>query len=436
MSAKRHVIIGAGTAGINAIRTLRQLGDQGEIHLVSAESPYSRMVLPYYLEQAITEPHTVTASPWDLDRWKVERHVGTRAVSLDSGANTVKLSNDEELAYDNLLIATGSSAARPPIPGADDPGVHTFWTLKDAQGVNGGISDKGHTVVIGAGFITFTILNALISRSKKLTIIESEPRILPRMVDETAAGLVAECLTAQGVELKTGARVSAIEASGAKRVVKLEGGESIKADLVLLATGIRPNLDWLKGSGLNINQGIVVDDSLRSSVGNIYAAGDVAEGKNLITGKKEVHAIEPTAMEHGRVAAANMAGKQVSYPGSFLMNIVGVAGLDVASFGDWQGAGAEAITCHLPDRQVYRKFLFQGDRMTGAILAAPNHETWSENDLGMVKGMIQSGVGLGAWKEYLKDNPFGVKKAYLANKAVGNLLPRTMLGQPSQSPRA
>lgn len=436
MANKRHVIVGAGTAGLNAIRTLRQMGDKGEIILVSAEKPYSRMVLPYYLEGGITAAHTITATEAMLDGWGVTRYFGRKAVKLNSKKNQLKLDNDEVLDYDDLLIATGSSAARPPIKGANDPGLYTFWTMDDARGVNGVISEKGHTVVVGAGFITFTILDGLINRSKTLTIVESEARILPRMVDNTGAALMSDWLKARGVKIRTGARITAIEKKGARSVLKFKSGPSLSADLVVMATGIRANLGWLKGSGIKINQAILVDDRLRSNIPNVYAAGDVAEGVSLTNGKKEVHAIETTAMEHGRVAAANMAGKKVSYPGSLLMNIVGVAGLDMASFGDWNEKGAQVIEAVSKERSCYRKYIFKGERMTGAIIVGPSRETWSENELGMVKGLVQSGVSLKEWKKQLKAQPFSVKKAYLATRTVSALLPKTLLGRPSPAPNA
>lgn len=435
MADKRHVILGAGTAGINCIRTLRQQGDTGTITLVAAERPYSRMVLPYYLEQGISESHATTATPAQLEKWNVKGMFGVKAASLDTDGSKLKLDNGEEVPYDDLLIATGSSAVRPPIPGADGPGVYNFWTLADARGVNRTIAPSAHVVMIGAGFIAFTILNGIIQRAGKVTIVEVANRILPRMIDDTGAGIVAKWLEQRGVTLRTGAKVSSIDHKGNKSIIALGDGGKIECDLIVMATGIRPNLEWLQGSKIKINQAIVVDDHLRSSVPNVYAAGDVAETKNLITGAREVHAIEPTAMEHGRVVASNMAGHAIAYPGSLLMNIVGVAGLDTASFGSWDDPKAEVIQKHDPRRHAYRKYLFNGGRMIGAILVSPNAETWAGNDVGMLKGLVQSGVDLGPWKAWLQKDPFDIKKAYLATRTVAKLLPHTILGQPSPSPR-
>ncbi len=126
--------------------------------------------------------------------------------------------------------------------------------------------------------------------------------------------------------IRTDAHLQAIEDAGQQKRLRFQGSEDLLADLVIMATGIRTNLDWLEGSGITINRGVLVDDQLRSSVPNVYAAGDVAEGKDLITGEPAVHAIEPTAMEHGRIAGANMAGQPLAYRGSLLMNIVDVLG--------------------------------------------------------------------------------------------------------------
>jgi NAD(P)H-nitrite reductase large subunit len=435
MAGKRHLIVGAGTAGYNAIRTLRQQGSTDEIALVSAERPYSRMVLPYYLEQGISEAHTETLSANQLEKLGVTTHFGRRAVSLDTGKNTLKLDNDDALPYDDLLIATGSSAVRLPLPGCDGEGVHSFWTLADAKGLNTQIGPKSHVAMVGAGFIAFTILNGIIQRAGKVTIVEVAGRILPRMVDDAGAGLVSDWLKARGVTLRTGVRLKEIADKGGKKVLSFEEGAAVQADAVVMATGIRTNLDWLKGSGIKIEQGIVVDDHLRSNVPNVYAAGDVAQGKNRISGASEVHAIEPTAMEHGRVVGANMAGKDVAYPGSLMMNIVGVAGLDIASFGSWDASGAEVVEAVRPERSSYRKYLFRGDHIVGAIYVGPDEETWAGNELGMLKGLVQSGQALGSWKDYLKRHPFDIKKPYLAAHTVSALMPSTVLGQPSPSPR-
>jgi NAD(P)H-nitrite reductase large subunit len=288
--------------------------------------------------------------------------------------------------------------------------------------------------MVGAGFIAFTILNSILALGATLTIVEVAPRILPRMIDDTGAGLVEAWLKKHGVAVRTGVRLTKIaDAKGRPRLSFTTGGDLV-ADVVIMATGIRTNLGWLDGSGIRVNRGVVVDDHLRSSAPSVYAAGDVAEGRDLVTGQPDVHAIEPTAMEHGRVVGANMAGRDVAYRGSLLMNIVEVCHLDVASFGRWDDAGAEVMLAVDPDRPAYRKLLWHGDRLTGAMILGPSADIWTTNDVGMLKGLVQSGVGLGAWKEQLRRNPFDVKRAYVASHATRELLPQTVLGQPAPAP--
>jgi NAD(P)H-nitrite reductase large subunit len=389
------------------------------------------MVLPYYLGRSIAEAHVFTASPARLAQLNVRTHLGRRAVGLDAAASKLTLDDGTVVEYDDLLIATGSSAVRPAVPGADGPGVHSFWTLPQARGVVAGIREGSHVVMVGAGFIAFTILNAILALKARLSIVEIAPRILPRMIDATGARMVETWLARHGVEVRTGATLTAIEEAAGRRRLRFREGADLVADLVIMATGIRTNLEWVNGSGVRVNRGVLVDDHLRSSVENVYAAGDVAEGRDLVTGEPAVHAIEPTAMEHGRVVGANMAGRDVAYRGSLLMNIVEVCHLDIASFGAWEDPTAEAMAAERPERFAYRKLLWRGGRLSGAMILGMADDIWTTNDVGMLKGLTQAGDGLGAWKAHLSRNPFDVKSAFVASGTTARLLPQTILGRPS-----
>src|SRR2546425_281779 len=351
--------------------------------------------------------------------------MATRHLILDDGTR---------LEYDDCLIATGSSAVKAPVAGADGRGVHSFWTLDEARAVLAEIAPGSHVVMVGAGFIAFTILNSILALGAKLTIVEVAPRILPRMVDDAGARLVEDWLTKHGVAIRTGANLTRIEDAKRRKRLRFAAGGDLVCDVVIMATGIKTNLEWLKGSGVTVNRGVVVDDRLRSSVPNVYAAGDIAEGRDLITGEPAVHAIEPTAQEHGRVVGANMAGKDVHYRGSLIVNLVEVCHLDVASFGAWDDAKAEIASGVKPDRPAYRKLLWRGDRLTGAIILGPSSDIWTTNDVGMLKGLVQAGVSLARFKAHLKRNPFDVQPAFIASKTTSALLPETILGRPSKAP--
>jgi len=428
----RHVIVGAGTAGWNAVTTLREV-DKGdsEIVLVSEETPYSRMVLPYYLASSIGESQVYTASPSRLAELKIDTRIGQRAERIDPQRSTLLLSGGGEIEYDSLLIATGSSPVRPPVPGADGDKIHSFWTLSQAREVAAGVRDGARVAVIGAGFISFTILNALVNRGARLTVIELEPRILPRMIDETGAGIVEEWLTGHGVDVRTATRLLTVADKNGAKVLSLEDRPEVIADLVIMATGIKPNIEWARSSGVEMNSGILVDDRCRTNISNIFAAGDIAEGHDVVTGLRALHAIEPTAMQHGRVAAANMAGVDTPFGGSLSMNIVDVLDLEIASFGSWDDPAAECFAAVRRDRPAYRKLAFRGGRLVGAIVLGKTNDIWSTNDVGMLKGLVYAGVDLSEWKGHLEDDPFDIKRAFLATGTVARLIPEMVLGHPS-----
>src|SRR5262245_47033166 len=243
----RHVVVGGGTAGHNAITTIRQEeSTRSEIVLVSAERPYSRMVLPYYLGRTIAESHVFTATPAKLGRLGVTTHLGRRATVLDANARKLTLDDGTALEYEDLLVATGSSAVRAPVPGADGPGVHSFWTLDEARAVVAQIGAGSHVVMVGAGFIAFTILNSILALGARLTIVEIAPQILPRMIDRQGAHLVEGWLRRHGVDVRTGVTLTGIEEWAGRRRLRFKDGADLDADLVIMATGIRTNLEWLK----------------------------------------------------------------------------------------------------------------------------------------------------------------------------------------------
>lgn len=431
-----HVLIGGGPAALNAIETIRDFdGGASKITLVCDEPAYSRMVLPYWLADRIPRKQVFTADDAYYDRLKVERRIGERVTKIDPAKKTVTLQGGDSLAFDDLLIATGSSAVKPPIPGVDLPGVHPLWTLAQTEAVLAAAQgkEKPEVAFIGAGFIGFTVLNGLYKRGWKLHIIEMEQHVLPRMLDADSARLVEGWLRGKGIGLHLGTTATKITEHEGRKRVTLKSGAEVDADLVIVATGIRANLDLIAGAGLKVDQGIVINDRCQTSIPGIYAAGDVAQGPDLLGGQAAVHAIQPTAVDHGRIAGANMAGQEVHYPGSLLMNILDACGVQCASFGRWGEGTAEAMTILNPNRPIYRKLLWTGDQITGAVFVGPANDIGMLNDVGMVKGIIQTRTALGPWKEFLRANPFDIRRPFIATR-VGDTLAKTMLlGRPSKT---
>ena len=424
----RHVIVGAGPAGLAALQTIRSLDSSAEIALVCDEPACARMVLPYYLLGNIEERAVRTADDAWLAQQQVEAHIGRRAAGVDVAARRLALDDGSELAYDRLLIATGSRATRPPIDGADGEGIVNLWTLADANAYLG----AGHeeTVVVGAGFIAFTILDALAARSQRVSFVEIESRILPRMLDPQAADCFEGALTSKGIAFHTGAAVERIEQAGGRRKLHLASGATLEADAVVMATGIQPNLDWLEGSGIETDHGVLVDETMRSSVEGVYAAGDVAQGLDLSTGERRVHAIQPTATDHGRVAGAAMTGEAVHYAGSLTMNILAAQGLEACSFGLWGDEARPSTVVSNPGGGIYRRYVWggeAGDVLVGGTLVGPTLAVSGTNDVGMLKGLVQTGVALGPWRDYLEENPLDLRRAFVASGAARSLLGSTLL---------
>ncbi len=421
----QHVILGAGPAGINAIETLRQLDAGAGITLVCDEPAYARMVLPYRLAGSIAEGTLFTADDAWLEAQRVDARLGRRATRIDPGAHRVTLEGGESLAYDRLLVATGSRAARPPLEGLEGPAVLDMWTLADARGLEA--SGARDVTVVGAGFIGLIVLDALLTRGCRLRYVEIAPHVLPRMLDAPAADLVEAHLRARGVEIHTGVAVERAERREKGMRLELADGTRLDSDVVLMATGIHPNLELLTAAGLETDEGVLVDGFLRTSAADVWAAGDVAQGPDLLGGGRAVHAIQPTAIDHGRVAAANMAGMEVSYGGSLAMNVLHTQGLHSCSFGLWQGDERESTIVSSPADGIYRKYVWQDDRIVGGVMVGPGGTVSGAHDAGMLKGLVQTGVALGPWKDWLRANPLELRRAYLASGATSALLEHTLL---------
>jgi len=409
----RYVLIGAGPAGVVAAETLRKADPKGDIVLLGdePEPPYSRMALPYFLVGTIDEAGTyLRKSETHYDDLAVDfRHA--RALKVDPAARAVALEGGETLSYDRLLIATGSRTQRPPIPGIERPGVHPCWTLADSREIVRRAAPDGRVVLMGAGFIGCIVLEALIKRGVKPTVVEMADRMVPRMMNAAAGGLIKKWCASKGIEVLTSTQVTAIEDTGEARDplrVVLDKGAPLRAALVVVATGVRPNIGFLKGSGIKTDFGIVVDSHLKSSADGVYAAGDVAQGPDFMGGWS-VHAIQPTAVEHGRIAALNMAGGNATYHGSLAMNVLDTAGLVSSSFGQWQGVeGGESTERMDEARFRYTRLEFDGDRLVGAICLGRTDQ------IGMLRGLIQSRVKLGEWKGRLMEDPQRISEAYVA----------------------
>jgi len=408
-----HVILGAGPAGVIAAETIRKHAPADTITLVGDEKepPYSRMAIPYLLIGNVGERGTyLRKSLTHFEDLKIKQ-VNARALSVDSAGKTVTLSDGATLSFDRLLIATGSHPMRPPISGMDLPGIHPCWTMEDARAIQK-LATKGARVLqMGAGFIGCIIMEALAARGVTLSVVEMGDRMVPRMMGPTAGGMIKDWCTAKGVQVFTGTKVESIEkgSGGAALKVKLSNGQAMDVDLVISATGVRPAIGFLEKSGIKCLLGVLTDEHLQTSVPGIYAAGDCAEAFDKVSGKTIVSAIQPNAAEQARVAALNMVGQITSLKGVTQINVLDTLGMISSSFGDWQGVpGGEHV--ELTDTATGRHLSLQ---FKDDVLVGCNSVGWTGH-VGVMRGLVEGQIHLGAWKETLKTDPTKLMDAYLA----------------------
>jgi len=455
----KHVILGAGPAGVIAAETIRKHAPNDEITVIGEEpeAPYSRMAIPYLLIGKVGEEGTHLrhgAGHFAKLGITVQR---ARAKTVDAARRCVVLADGSEVAFDRLLIATGSSPATPPIPGIQGPGVHPCWTLADARAIMALAKPGARVLQMGAGFIGCIIMEALAMRGVKLSVVEMGDRMVPRMMGPSAGGMIKDWCAAKGVAVYTGARVEAIErpgdapaavasaaapaaepgllsriaqavglapapapapvaapaapASSAPMVVRLSTGQRLEADLVISATGVRPNIGFLEHSGVRCLVGVLTDEHLQTNVPGIYAAGDCAEAFDKVSGTTIVSAIQPNAAEQARVAALNMVGQRAELKGVTQINVLDTLGMISASFGKWDGVpGGEQV--ELLDRAAGKllSLQFSGNQLIGC-----NAIGWTAH-VGVMRGLVEGQVQLSPeWKQRLLADPTLLMEAYLAN---------------------
>lgn len=407
-----HIIIGAGPAGIIAAETIRKLDSTAIITVIGdePEAPYSRMAIPYFLEENIQAEGTHLRKTDNHFENADIQIISGRVKAVDTESKQVHTANGMTLDYDKLLIATGSHPLTPPIPGLDNPKVGNCWDLADSRKIIENVKPGSSVVQIGAGFIGCIILESLVKRGAKLTVVEMDNRMVPRMLDDQCGGMLKSWCESKGVSVLTETMVQSIEDNGDRLKVNLSKGEAIDADYVISATGVASNTAFLEGSGINVDQGVLVNHHLESNIPGVYAAGDVAQGIDFTTGGYSVHAIQPTAADHGTISAKNMVkGNTTRHKGSLQMNILSTLDLISTSYGAWEGVeGGEHTELVDQDKYRYIRLQFKDDQLVGA------NTLGITQNIGALRGLIQSKSKLGVWKERLMENPQHFMDAYVA----------------------
>ncbi|MFS2291851.1 MAG: FAD-dependent oxidoreductase [Actinomadura sp.] len=317
MPEETFVIVGASLAGAKAAETLRKEGFGGRVLLIGdeIERPYERPPLSkgFLLDREPREKAHVHEADW-YDKHDVELRLGTTAAAIDRGAHQVRLGSGEPIRYDRLLLATGASPRRLEVPGAKLQGIHYLRTMADSAALKQALAPGGRRVVVaGAGWIGLETAAAARSHGNDVTIIEPEPTPLHAAMGPELGGMFGDLHREHGVDLRLDQGVAGFWGAGQVSAVVTSGGAEVPADVVVVGIGVRPNTALAEEAGLEVSDGILVDQSLRTSDPDIFAAGDVANAYNPLLGRRIRVEHWVNALNGGPAAARAMLGQDVVY---------------------------------------------------------------------------------------------------------------------------
>jgi len=388
----RYAVVGAGIAGIAAVEAIREVDPDGPVLLVNGEAtePYCR---PLIIE-ALTGERTAAGIALRDEEWYT-RHgvtlISDRVTRLDPDARSLDLASGRTVVFEKTLIATGSVPTRPSIPGLNDVPSHTLFSLADVEVLRPRCRPGGKALVLGMGLIGLQGIQALRSLGMDVTAVEMEDKVLPLILDRTAAGIAARRMEAGGVEVRTGTRVVDFVGSDGDHpyAARTDAGEFLGFDVLVLAAGMRPVLDLLEGTAAATGRAVRVKRTMETAVPGVYAAGDVTEYENWIEGRAEIHAHWVNAFRQGRVAGLHMAGAQAQEYRPTFLNSVKVFGLPVITLGasrlDDTG-DMEVLVDEALEREAYRRFLVRDGRLVAATFV---HDV---DEAGMIRHLMEERI--------------------------------------------
>ena len=387
------LMIGNGGAAIHAIQAIRATGYKGTLHLVSDTTgpAFNPMLSPYYLAGEISAEQCFPFGQQFYETNSVICHFGSPAERLDAGDRKVYLKGGESISYDRCLVATGASSDLPPAPGLrDSQYVFMLRTAEQMIRLYRALSGVRKAVILGASLLGIQLAEILIRRGIKVTLVDLTTQILPFTAHFKLAPILHQHLIKCGVDLRLGWVLRWVEDVQDGVHLHFQDDQILKADMVLVCTGVKPNIEFLKDTEIEIDQGILVDDHMQTSVNDIYAAGDVSQGMNQLSGKRERIGLWGNACYQGRTAGLNMAGLDTSYPGSLQQHISAFFGLTFVHLGDInpQGKDIETLENFNHSEGTFRLLVFDRGVLIGANLINCHEEAgWLKTD--MIQAMAQ-----------------------------------------------
>jgi phenylglyoxylate dehydrogenase epsilon subunit len=408
MPSTKYLIIGSSHAGLSALDAIRLQDTEGSITLVTRDEslPYSPTILPYVVSGDADPEKIFLRDEKVMDHLNVTFLKGETVTTLDTKARSVSLSSGESLSYEKLLLATGATPVLPPVTGLEDEPPYVLRTLDDAMKLRTALENKHTALVVGAGLIGMHAAENMAKIGVNVTMVEALPHVLPDYFDEDGASLIQQAFSDKGIKMHMGSTVKQVDRSNGTQLVTLNSGETISSDLVLVATGVRPSFDYLSEVDIEVDQGILVDDRMKTSAAGVWAAGDVVQAPGFFDSEKRLNGTLPDASEQGRIAGMDMVGDSAlkPYKGGIGMNTYKFFGhrafsIGLIKEGNSGSDGLEVDRVSSPASQRYQKLLFQNDRLVGALSIN------TDLDPGVMFEVIRRRIDLKDMKAQFVDHP-------------------------------
>lgn len=428
----RYVIIGASAAGAQTAEDLRKLDKDSKITVISAEKhlPYSRCLISRLVDGRLVEDNLYFKTKHFFEDYNLEGVLDTKIVGIDRKAKRVISEDNREFVYDKLLIATGSSPWVPKIDGIDLNGVYFFHSLDHARGIIKSIEEAERAVVLGAGFVGLEAAYALSRRGLSVTVVEKASQVLPNQLDNVASQIIQRDLEDIGVEIILNESLTSINGTNSVHSVTIADKSQIQCDLLIIATGMKSNIGLLEKTGIRTDRGVVVDESLRTSDPDIFAAGDVIEINDISTGRRVTSATWFNAVLQGKYAAYNMAGLDRKYSEAVgIQNAVQFHQIPAISFGKTQineedEPYYDVMSVH--KEKVYKKLVLKDGKICGMIFVGDISKS------GFYNALIRHQVDVSKYITKLLDSDFSY--AYFKEENFGQYSPYTKVDDSWERP--
>jgi NAD(P)H-nitrite reductase large subunit len=369
----KHLIVGGGIAGVQAAETIRRLDAEASVTIVGGETfpPYCRPMITMVLAGKATADQTVIREDQFYAALKIGRIEGEWIDSIDVEKREAHTDKGNVHSFDRLLIATGADPLDMEVEGS---GLGNLFVIRQHQHINRmvhALSGAKRGLVIGCGPVGLKAAVGMKERGLDVTMVEKLGYPLPTVVDEASGEMIRGRLQDMGIQVKTGTQVTAFHGNGEVKEAVLSDGSKISCDLGVKCIGVAPSMSFLPRGQIQVNAGILVNEYLETSAPGIYAAGDVVETTDIVSGQRHINAIWPAAARQGHFAGINMAGRKVSYQGSLSRNVVQLGNMDILAGGMVNPQPSESFASYTREdrkRGTYRKLVFRDDILVGLVM--------------------------------------------------------------------